>query len=95
VVITGCIVLVVGHQQRGDRARAAARLQHRAFGHVDELAHVAGPGRLQELRGLLRGDLGRVAAVFLGELVGNRVNSIRMSSPRAQRRQVIFIAASR
>jgi hypothetical protein len=43
-------------------------LQHRAFGDVDELAHVPGPGRLQKLRGLLGGDLRRVAAVFLGEL---------------------------
>ena len=57
-------------------------LQNRAFGDVDQLAHAPGQVRLQKLRGLLRGDLRRLAAIFLGKLFGQQVNGVRISSPR-------------
>jgi antitoxin (DNA-binding transcriptional repressor) of toxin-antitoxin stability system len=64
---------------RSDRSSPSrAVLQHRAFGDVDQLADIAGPGRLQKLRGLLgRHLLRRVAAVFLGELVGKHAGEQR------------------
>ncbi len=61
-------LFVVGHQEAGDGATAPTVLQNRTLGHVDQLAHVPGPRRLQQLRSLLRGHLRRVTAVFLGEL---------------------------
>ncbi len=65
----GARIIGIGHQERGDRAGAAAALQDGALGHVDELAHVAGPRGLQKLRRFLRAHLRRIAAVFLGELI--------------------------
>ena len=63
---------VIRHQKRGNCPRPAPRLQHRAFGEVDQLAHVSGPWRLQQLRRFLRAHLWRVAAIFLGKLVRQR-----------------------
>jgi hypothetical protein len=57
-------------EQRGDVVVASPRLEHCALGEVHQLADVAGPRRLDEVRGVARVERRRLAAVLLRELHG-------------------------
>jgi hypothetical protein len=89
--------LVVGHHQRDRPTRCRAGFCSTACSAMAiSWRMLPGPGRLQQMRRLLRRQVRGGAAVFLGEGLGIGLNSAMMSSPRARSGgSVSFIAASR